>query len=71
MSDSTTTVALPDQTKARLDRAHHDLHLTDGVPRWQTVERALRSLANDEGLDLEPTESDDDDNDDGRRRVRR
>lgn len=68
MGDST-TVALPVETKRRLDRAHNDLHLTDGVPRWQTVERALQSLANDEDIALEPVSGDE--NDGGRRRVRR
>ena len=65
MSGST-TVTLPVETKARLDRAHGDLHLTEGIPRWRTIEQALQALADDNDLDLEP-----DDNDDGRRRVRR
>jgi len=62
-----TTVALPNQTKARLDRLHRDLHITEGVPRWQTIESALQSLANDEELDLEPDDSVDDD---GGRQIR-
>ena len=66
----TTTVALPTQTKQRLDRLHGDLHLTEGVPRWQTIERALQSLADDEGVDLDPDEVGDDETD-SRRRVRR
>jgi len=40
------------------------------VPRWQTIERALQSLADDEGVDLDPDEVDDDETD-SRRRVRR
>lgn len=68
MSDST-TVALPEQTKQRLDRIHSDLHLTDGVPRWQTIEQALESLADEEGVDLDADEVDDEN--DSLRRVRR
>lgn len=68
MSEST-TVTLPVETKARLDRAHGDLHLTEGIPRWRTIEQALQALADDNDLDLEPDDSVDDDND-GRRRVR-
>jgi predicted DNA-binding protein len=67
MAEST-TVALPTQTKQRLDRLHGDLHITKGVPRWQTIERALQSLADQEDLDLEPDDSVDDDNG---RRVKR
>jgi len=62
-------VALPRQTKTQLDRLHGDLYITDGVPRWQTIERALQSLADDEGVDLDPDEVDDDETD-SRRRVR-
>lgn len=62
MVDST-TVTLPVETKARLDRLHGDLHITKGVPRWQTIERALQSLADDEGVDLDPDTVDDDNND--------
>jgi len=66
-------VALPRQTKTQLDRLHGDLYITDGVPRWQTIERALQSLADDEGVDLDPNDDDtvDDDETDSRRRVRR
>lgn len=67
----TTTVALPEQTKQRLDKLHLDLHITEGVPRWQTIEQALELLANDEGVDLDPNDDDSVDNETGsKRRVR-
>jgi len=68
MSNST-TVSLPVQTKQRLDRLHGVLHITDGIPRWQTIERAIQALADDEGVDLEPDAVDDETN--SGRRVER
>lgn len=49
---NSTTVTLPAETKEKLDRTHTEIHLTQGIPRWKTIEIALDALAYQEDINV-------------------